>query len=90
MDRLKNGAAILGLMVVGAMPATLMSIHTPLSFGEGAGLQGVLDQIVPALLPLGLTFLTYYFLRRGVKTTILLLGLLALGFLGSILHWIII
>jgi PTS system mannose-specific IID component len=90
MDRLKNGAAILGLMVVGAMPATLMSIHTPLSFGEGAGLQGVLDQIVPALLPLGLTFLTYYFLRRGVKTTMLLLGLLAVGFLGSILHWIII
>jgi fructoselysine and glucoselysine-specific PTS system IID component len=89
MDRLKNGAAILGLMVVGAMPATLMNIHTPLSFGEGAGLQGVLDQIVPALLPLGLTFLTYYFIRRGVKTTALLLGLLALGFLGSILHWII-
>ncbi|WP_229688915.1 PTS system mannose/fructose/sorbose family transporter subunit IID [Puia dinghuensis] len=89
MDRLKEGAAILGLMVVGAMPATLMNIHTPLSFGEGAGLQGVLDQIVPALLPLGLTFLTYYFIKRGVKTTVLLLGLLALGFLGSILHWII-
>jgi fructoselysine and glucoselysine-specific PTS system IID component len=89
MDRLKDGAAILGLMVVGAMPATLMSIHTPLSFGEGAGLQGVLDQIVPALLPLGLTFLTWYFIRRGVKTTVLLLGLLALGFLGSILHLII-
>lgn len=89
MDRLKNGAAILGLMVVGAMPATLMSIRTPLSFGEGAGLQGVLDQIVPALLPLGLTFLTYYFLRRGVKTTVLLLGLLVVGFLGSILHWIV-
>jgi PTS system mannose-specific IID component len=89
MDRLKEGAAILGLMVVGAMPATLMSIRTPLSFGEGAGLQGVLDQIVPALLPLGLTFLTYYFLRRGVKTTVLLLGLLVVGFLGSILHWII-
>jgi len=60
-----------------------------LSFGEGAGLQGVLDQIVPALLPLGLTFLTYYLLRRGVKTTALLLGLLVVGFLGSILHWII-
>lgn len=89
MDRLKNGAAILGLMVVGAMPATLMNIHTPLSLGEGAGLQGVLDQIAPALLPLGLTFLTYYFIRRGVKTTVLLLGLLVLGFLGSILHVII-
>jgi fructoselysine and glucoselysine-specific PTS system IID component len=88
MDRLKDGAAILGLMVVGAMPATLMNIHTPLSFspGEAGSLQGILDQIVPAVLPLGLTFLVYYFLRRGVKTTPLLLGLLLLGFIGSIIH----
>lgn len=88
MDRLTQGAAILGLMVVGAMPATLMNIHTPVSFGEGAGLQGVLDQIVPALVPLGLTFLVYYFVKKGVKTTYLLLGLLGLGFLGSLLHWL--
>jgi fructoselysine/glucoselysine PTS system EIID component len=100
MDRLKDGAAILGLMVVGAMPATLMNIHTPLAFtagdapGAGGGaasdggssLQGILDQIMPAALPLGLTFLVYYFLKRGVKTTPLLIGLLLLGFIGSIIH----
>ena len=88
MDRLTQGAAILGLMVVGAMPATLMNIHTPVSFGEGAGLQGILDQIVPAIVPLGLTFLVYYFVKKGVKTTYLLLGLLGLGFIGSLLHWL--
>jgi len=88
MDRLTQGAAILGLMVVGAMPATLMNIHTPVSFGEGAGLQGILDQIVPAIVPLGLTFLVYYFVKKGVKTTYLLLGLLGLGFVGSLLHWL--
>ncbi len=88
MDRLTQGTAILGLMVVGAMPATLMNIHTPVSFGEGAGLQGILDQIVPALVPLGLTFLVYYFVKKGVKTTYLLLGLLGLGFVGSLLHWL--
>ena len=89
MDRLKDGAAILGLMVVGAMPATLMNIHTPLAFtagDAGSSLQGILDQIVPAALPLGLTFLVYYFLKRGVKTTPLLIGLLLLGFIGSIIH----
>ena len=85
MDRLKDGAAILGLMVVGAMPATLMNIRTPLSF-SGTSLQGILDQIVPAALPLGLTFLVYYFIKRGVKTTPLLIGLLLLGFIGSIIH----
>jgi fructoselysine and glucoselysine-specific PTS system IID component len=88
MDRLKDGAAILGLMVVGAMPATLMNVHTPLAFssGDAGSLQGILDQIIPAVLPLGLTFLTYYFIKKGMKTTTLLIGLLALGFLGSIIH----
>jgi fructoselysine/glucoselysine PTS system EIID component len=89
MDRLKDGAAILGLMVVGAMPATLMNIHTPLGLsagGPGSSLQGILDQILPSALPLGLTFLVYYFIKRGVKTTPLLIGLLLLGFIGSIIH----
>jgi len=89
MDKLTYGAGILGLMVVGAMPATLMSIHTPLSFtadSDAGGLQGILDSIVPAILPLGLTLLVYYFIKKGVKTIYLLLGLLLLGFVGSMLH----
>ncbi|HEV3324114.1 MAG TPA: PTS system mannose/fructose/sorbose family transporter subunit IID, partial [Puia sp.] len=88
MDKLTLGAGILGLMVVGAMPATLMAIHTPLSSGAdaGAGLQGILDSIVPSVLPLGLTLLVYYFIKKGAKTTYLILGLLVLGFVGSMLH----
>jgi fructoselysine and glucoselysine-specific PTS system IID component len=89
MDRLTSGAAILGLMVVGAMPATLMNIKTPLSMGSAASavqVQAILDQVVPAMIPLGLTFLVYYFVKKQVKTTWLLLGLLALGFVGSIIH----
>jgi fructoselysine and glucoselysine-specific PTS system IID component len=89
MDKLTQGAAILGLMVVGAMPATLMSIKTPLSIGgatSAVGVQGILDQVVPAMIPLGLTFMVYYFVKKNVKTTYLLLGLLILGFAGSIIH----
>lgn len=89
MDKLTQGAAILGLMVVGAMPATLMSIKTPLSIGGSSSevtIQSVLDQIIPAMIPLGLTFLVYYFVKKNVKTTYLLLGLLVLGFVGSIIH----
>lgn len=88
MDRLTKGASILGLMVVGAMPATLISITTPLSIGakSGVGVQGILDQLAPAIIPLGLTFLVYYFVKKSVKTTYLLLGLLVLGFVGSMIH----
>ncbi len=89
MDRLTKGASILGLMVVGAMPATLIAINTPITFGSAKSaitLQSVLDQIVPSIIPLGLTFLVYFFVRKQVKTTYLLLGLLVLGFVGSMIH----
>ena len=88
MDKLKSGSSILGLMVVGAMPAILMSIKTPLLIGSSdaaVSVQSVLDQIVPNILPLALTFLVYYFVKKNVKTTYLLLGLLLLGFVGSVL-----
>jgi fructoselysine and glucoselysine-specific PTS system IID component len=89
MDKLTVGSSILGLMVIGAMTATLMSITTPLHIGGGDSsvpLQSVLDQIVPNMIPLALTFLTYHFVKKNIKTTWLLLGLLALGFIGSITH----
>lgn len=88
MSRLTSGAAILGLMVVGAMPALLMNITTPLKFGtdSAVSLQGVLDQIVPSLIPLSLTFLVFYFVKRNVKTTWLLIGLLLFGYMTGMLH----
>jgi len=89
MDKLTSGAAIIGLMVVGAMPATLMSVKTSLTIGgsgQGIAVQGILDQIVPSVIPLALTLLVYYFIKKNIKTTYLLLGLLLAGFLGSLIH----
>ena len=86
MDKITSGAAIVGLMVVGAMPALLMSVSTPLEVASGVSLQGALNKILPHMIPLGLTLLTYYLLTRQVKATYLLLGLLLVGFLGSVLH----
>jgi fructoselysine/glucoselysine PTS system EIID component len=71
------------------MPATLIAINTPITFGSAKSaitLQSVLDQIVPSIIPLGLTFLVYFFVKKQVKTTYLLLGLLVLGFVGSMIH----
>ena len=89
MDKLTVGSSILGLMVIGAMTATLMNITTPITLGSddsATTLQSILDQIVPNIIPLGLTFLTFYFVKKNMKPTWLLLGLLIAGFLGSILH----
>jgi PTS system mannose-specific IID component len=89
MDKLTLGASIMGLMVIGAMPATLMTVRTPIAISNGTSpitLQSILDQVVPDMIPLLLTFLVYFGIRRGIKTVWLLLGLLALGLLGSWLH----
>jgi PTS system mannose-specific IID component len=48
--------------------------------------QNILDQLVPDMLPLALTLLVFYFVKKNVKTTWLLLGILILGFVGSIIH----
>lgn len=76
-------------MVIGAMPAMLMPITTPLKIGTSesqVAVQSILDQLVPNMLPLALTFLVFYFVRKNVKTTWLLLGILILGFAGSMIH----
>lgn len=89
MDKLTSGATILGLMVIGAMPVILMPLKTPLMIGaQGSevALQGILDQLAPGLLPLALTFLAFWFVRRNIKTTWILLGILILGFVGSMLN----
>jgi PTS system mannose-specific IID component len=89
MDKLTLGSSILGLMMIGAMTATLMNISSSLSFGTGGSvvsLQSILDQILPNIIPLGLTFLTFYFVKKNVKPTWVLLGLLLVGFIGSIIH----
>ncbi len=89
MDKLTFGASILGLMVVGAMPALLMSLNTPLLIGSTDNpvrVQDILNQIVPNSLALGLTFLIYFMLKRNVKATYLLIGLLLSGFIGSMMH----
>jgi PTS system mannose-specific IID component len=89
MDKLTTGASILGLMVIGAMPAVLMPVKTPLMIGthdSQVALQGIFDQLVPGLIPLSLTFLAFWLVKKNVKTTWLLLGILVLGFLGSIIH----
>jgi fructoselysine and glucoselysine-specific PTS system IID component len=89
MDKLTFGSSILGLMVVGAMPAILMSLSTPLMIGSADNpvhVQDILDQIAPNSLALGLTFLVYFMIRRNVKPTYLLLGLLLTGFIGSMMN----
>ncbi|KRM35460.1 PTS family mannose fructose sorbose porter component IID [Agrilactobacillus composti DSM 18527 = JCM 14202] len=79
MTLFTEAASIMGLSVVGALVATVVKVQTPLKFQFGkVGLalqSGVLDKIMPALLPALLTLLVYKLLdnKKWTPTRIILL-----------------
>ena len=81
-------AKILGLVVVGSMCASMVSLATPLVLSIGGAevvLQDIFDSIIAGFLPLCLTFFIYFLMRKGVKTTTLLWGMIIVGILGSVI-----
>ena len=61
---------VLGMVMIGGMTATYVSISTPITYlvdGETATIQGLLDSILPGILPFIAVICTYLYLRRGIK-----------------------
>lgn len=86
MESLTYGASIIGLMVVGAMAASMINITIPLSFGAGDAkteVQGIIDNIMPCLLPLISFGIVYWLLGRKVKPLTIIGGMALVGILGS-------
>ncbi|MFL0252378.1 PTS system mannose/fructose/sorbose family transporter subunit IID [Clostridium neuense] len=82
MEKITKSTAILGLMTIGSMIATMVTVHVPLTIGVGHGatkVQGILDGIMPCLLPLGITFIIYYLLGKKINVTYLLIGIAVLS-----------
>jgi len=86
MESLTYGASIIGLMVVGAMAASMINITIPVSFGAGEAkteVQGIIDNIMPCLLPLISFGIVYWLLGRKVKPLTIIGGMALVGILGS-------
>jgi fructoselysine/glucoselysine PTS system EIID component len=86
MGKLTYGASILGLLVIGGMSASMISIYVPWKIGSGdnaTSIQSVLDSIMPGLLPLGAFWIIYWLLGRNVKTTTILLGIFVVGIIAA-------
>ncbi len=69
IKEITEGCGAMGMMVLGGLVATKINIITPLTLtlGEKATeIQALLNQIMPALLPLALFFIVYGLLRKGV------------------------
>ncbi|MGV3489618.1 MAG: PTS mannose transporter subunit IID [Tuberibacillus sp.] len=92
LQKLTEGASILGLFVMGALvnkwtkvniPVVISSVKNP-DTGKvtTTTVQSVLDQLMPGLVPLLLTFLCMWLLRKKVNPLIIILGFFVVGILG--------
>ncbi|MDO5407083.1 MAG: PTS system mannose/fructose/sorbose family transporter subunit IID [Eubacteriales bacterium] len=90
MSILTRAASIVGLIMVGGMTASMVRFQSAFELsmeGESVlNLQSMLDSIFVGLVPLGLTLLCYYLLKKkNVSITVLIIGVIILSILLSFL-----
>ncbi|MBO1304782.1 PTS mannose transporter subunit IID [Enterococcus sp. 669A] len=91
LQKLTEGATILGLFIMGVLVTKWTTINIPLVVSRTAGangeevittVQNVLDDLVPGLLALGLTLLMMRLLKKKVSPIVLIFILFAVGIIG--------
>lgn len=83
-------ANVIGLIMMGALSASYVSVSTPLQFAISEGttivVQDVLNQIVPGLLPLCAVFGIYYYLtKKGPRYNVILISVVVFSVVCSLL-----
>lgn len=79
--RVIKGAQLIGLFMMGALTASYVTLNTVIEIPTGDAhlpLQGVLDSVMPGLLPLGAVLLLYYIMAKKSQH----FGKVAIGILG--------
>lgn len=82
IDKVTNAFSIVGLMVVGTMAATRITVNTPLIWSIGKStmkLQEILNTLAPGLIPLAVTLIVWRLVAKKVNPTWIILGIFILG-----------
>ncbi|MFT8318621.1 MAG: mannose/fructose/sorbose PTS transporter subunit IID [Sporolactobacillus sp.] len=91
LKKLTEGAGILGLFIMGVLVTKWTKINVPIIISQTTNqagvkstmtVQGILDQLCPGLLSLGLTLLMMYLLKKKASPILLIFALFGLGILG--------
>lgn len=88
IGKLSYGASILGLMVVGGMIASMVVLKIPVVIGSGDSalvIQDTLDSLFPGIMSIAITFGVYGLIKKGFKSTTLIIGIFVLCVGGSLL-----
>lgn len=82
VERVKDSATTVGLLVAGALVSSFIAVNTPLEYASGeqtVQVQNILNQVLPGVIPLAVTLGLYGLLRKGIGPTWLLLGTAVIG-----------
>lgn len=82
-------ANVIGLIMMGALSASYVSLTTPLQFTVSEGttivVQDILNQIVPGLLPLCAVFGIYFYLvKKGPRYNVILVAVIIISLICSV------
>ena len=92
LKKITQMAAIMGLFVMGALvskwtsikfPAVVSSVKNDDGIVTDTTVQSILDQLLPGLAALGLTFLCMWLLNKKVNALWIILGMFAIGIAGA-------
>jgi PTS system mannose-specific IID component len=91
LNRVIVGAGVLGNFIMGALVVSFVSLSTPVALligGTTFEVQGVLDSIMPNLLPLLLVLFIWWLLaKKNVSPTLIMVVVILVGVLGAIPIW---
>ncbi|MBC2521255.1 PTS mannose transporter subunit IID [Clostridium saccharobutylicum] len=91
---LTEGASVLGLLVIGGLVSKWTTVNIPFVLSQytksdgtqvTTTIQSVLDSLMPGLVPLLLTFLCMYLLKKKVNPLLIIFGLFVVGIIGTAL-----
>src|SRR5699024_76293 len=92
LQKLTEGASILGLFIMGALVQKWTTINVPLVVStiekqdgtiEITTVQSILDSLMPGLLPLLFTFACMWLLRNRVNALWIIIGIFIIGIIGA-------
>lgn len=88
MTAITDALSVLGMMVLGNLVASSINLKTPFTivFGDvSVSIQGILDTILPKMLPLLAFLACYQMVNKGVKPVKMILILFAVGIVCGLL-----
>ena len=94
LQKITEGATILGMFVMGALVSKWTVIKVPVVVSTITGpdgntvvttVQNILDQLMPGLLALCLTLIVCKLLKKNITPITLIFGLFAVGIIGAAL-----